>query len=376
MTAGLIPFPLWGQRGWCSVEVLGERFHEESLRALFAEVPRGRRDEVDGTAYLMPEPNSARDAVRVVCDGLHVGYLPAALAVAYRPVVARLEAAGHVATVAFRAWGEEYEPWGAERDGGGPGARFSGGVYLDLAEPHLVLPLNDRPPGAVRELPVGTAIQVWGEEHYLAHLRAYTRTEGEAWVYATLHPVLEELARSTRSLVEVRVDGEPVGRLTPRMSGAVLPAVEHVERRGATAVARALVKGTAIRAEVLLHVQRAHEIAPDWLEGRTDGPRSRVAPPSDPADDHADDPADDQDPVATGPGGSEPPAAKPSTPPALQPARPEARHPGVPTRPMRLVFNLPPGWPPPPDGWEPEPGWRPPGDWPAAPEGWEYWVGR
>jgi RsiW-degrading membrane proteinase PrsW (M82 family) len=38
------------------------------------------------------------------------------------------------------------------------------------------------------------------------------------------------------------------------------------------------------------------------------------------------------------------------------------------------VFNAPPGWPPPPTGWQPAPGWKPDPSWPAAPAGWEFWL--
>lgn len=37
-------------------------------------------------------------------------------------------------------------------------------------------------------------------------------------------------------------------------------------------------------------------------------------------------------------------------------------------------FNAPPGWPLPPLGWSPEPGWRSDPSWPAAPAGWQFWV--
>lgn len=39
-----------------------------------------------------------------------------------------------------------------------------------------------------------------------------------------------------------------------------------------------------------------------------------------------------------------------------------------------LVFNPPPGWPRPPDGWRPPAGWTPHPDWPAPPEGWVLWI--
>lgn len=40
----------------------------------------------------------------------------------------------------------------------------------------------------------------------------------------------------------------------------------------------------------------------------------------------------------------------------------------------RLVFNPPPGWPKPPDGWQPPKGWTPDPDWPSPPQGWQLWL--
>jgi hypothetical protein len=41
---------------------------------------------------------------------------------------------------------------------------------------------------------------------------------------------------------------------------------------------------------------------------------------------------------------------------------------------MGLRYNPPPGWPPAPDGFTPEPGWTPDPSWPPAPPGWQLWV--
>jgi hypothetical protein len=38
------------------------------------------------------------------------------------------------------------------------------------------------------------------------------------------------------------------------------------------------------------------------------------------------------------------------------------------------VFNPPPGWPKPPDGWVPPKGWSPDPSWPDPPEGWQLWL--
>ena len=39
-----------------------------------------------------------------------------------------------------------------------------------------------------------------------------------------------------------------------------------------------------------------------------------------------------------------------------------------------VVFNPPPGWPKPPEGWVPPKGWTPDPSWPPLPEGWQLWL--
>lgn len=39
-----------------------------------------------------------------------------------------------------------------------------------------------------------------------------------------------------------------------------------------------------------------------------------------------------------------------------------------------VVFNPPPGWPKPPEGWVPPKGWTPDPAWPPLPEGWQLWL--
>lgn len=43
-------------------------------------------------------------------------------------------------------------------------------------------------------------------------------------------------------------------------------------------------------------------------------------------------------------------------------------------REARSVFNPPPGWPRPPEGWTPPSGWVPDPAWPKPPEGWKLWL--
>lgn len=41
-----------------------------------------------------------------------------------------------------------------------------------------------------------------------------------------------------------------------------------------------------------------------------------------------------------------------------------------------FIFNPPPGWPKPPDGWTPPKGWTPDPSWPEPPSGWQLWIGK
>jgi hypothetical protein len=70
------------------------------------------------------------------------------------------------------------------------------------------------------------------------------------------HEIVEQLARSTRDVVEVRIDGVRVGQLTPKMSTELLPAIRHLAVRGEATGARAIVKGNRIKSEVVLYVAR------------------------------------------------------------------------------------------------------------------------
>ena len=129
----------------------------------------------------------------------------------------------------------------------------------------MLVPLNAAPGPAHAVLPVGNAVQVTGEEGHMGTLRAWTRPQGEGWVHVTLHRVTEQLARSTRTVVEVRLDGEPVGQLTPKMSGEYSPVIELLDESGVLTAARAVVKGNALKADVVLYAAKAGQLGDDWI---------------------------------------------------------------------------------------------------------------
>ena len=41
---------------------------------------------------------------------------------------------------------------------------------------------------------------------------------------------------------------------------------------------------------------------------------------------------------------------------------------------VNFVFNTPPGWPAPPDGWQAPAGWTPDPSWPEPPQNWPLWI--
>jgi Protein of unknown function (DUF2510)/HIRAN domain len=257
-TDGVV-FQLWGQRGWYNFDVVGESHHSAAIRAL---LPSGRQGdsgrEVEVAVVLRHDPNNQydRNAVEVRAPTGLVGYLPREAAARYAPTLSGLQAQGWSPTTTARVWGYE---------GYGDGNEFVGSVRLDLAEPHMLIPANAPPDGPHEVIPVGSQIQVTGEENYMDAISPYLNANGECWVHATLHEVVEQSARTSKRLAEVRIDGDPVGRLTPKMSGDMLPAVRYLADRGVKTCVRAVVKGNRLKAEVVLYALRASELPPDWM---------------------------------------------------------------------------------------------------------------
>jgi len=275
----------------------------------------------------------------VVVGRRTVGYLAKEEAPRYQPVLLRLVSQDLIPVVSSRIWAREdtYPTWD-DRGREGQQTTFHSRVSIALAEPHMLVPLNLKPSPRHALLPIGTAVQVTGEESRMAAIAPWLRPEGEAWVHASLHPIKIESARASKTIVEVRIDDAPVGILTPKMSAEYRPAIEHLSAQGVTTAVRAIVKGNRLKAEVVLYGQRAHELSAAWIDSLAPSQHVLAATST---------------------------AAGPDTPGP-------AAHVGDAQRVWR--FNSPPGWPKPPEGWCPPPGWKPPADWPAPPLDWQFWV--
>lgn len=111
-----------------------------------------------------------------------------------------------------------------------------------------------------------STIQVHDTAPHLCRLAPIPVADGERWAYATLHVTVEELTRSTRDVLEVRVDGSRVGKLTPKMSTDVLPAVRFLADEGRIAAVRLLVSGNRAAITARLYVARAHQLADRWFD--------------------------------------------------------------------------------------------------------------
>lgn len=264
-----IPFDLWGQSSWPGFEVLGEQYHKRAILAALGLQSVEDDVEEDVTARLVPEPSNPHDrnAVRVEVGGHLVGYIPRAQAARYQPLLIALVSRGFQPQVAGRIRCRPRWEYGTDRRGEITRlltGDFWADVYLCLGEPHLLMSQNAEPTSAHRVLPRGNAVQAQREEQHMDVLRTWVRSEGEAWVFVTLHIVTEHLARSSRTVVELRINDQRVGQLTPKMSGEFVPAIQLLEDAGYVTAARAIVKGNALKADVVLYAARSGDLPSDW----------------------------------------------------------------------------------------------------------------
>ncbi|HEU4945837.1 MAG TPA: hypothetical protein VFT31_01665 [Kribbella sp.] len=275
----LTPFSLWGDALWCGQEVVREAPHERAIRSLFPDPIPARGADLDTEADLVPEPHNRFHprAVAVRVQGEVVGYLPRDDEHRYFPVLAELVAQGLQPRVPCHLWVSEWESADWERGDRGS-TDFHASVAIAIGRPHMLVPVNLPPPGSYQLLPPGSGIVVPGDEVDPEVLTPFFRPEGECWAYATLHAieVEEEPKDRHRLVVEVRLDDECVGRLSPRISAEFLPAIHYLADMRAETAARAAVRGDHSAAEVTLYAARSHDLPATWPDGLT---RSPATPP-------------------------------------------------------------------------------------------------
>lgn len=240
-------------------QVVGESNYFAAIQALY---PTGGSGEMTADVSLIHDSRNKFDknAVEVRAATGLLGFLPREDAVTYAPILAQLQAAGaHLVTDA-RVYGWIDEDW----DSGKP--TFKGSVSVTLPAPHLLFPINGEPERPYLLLPYGNAIQVTGEEKHADALKPYLRKAGEAWVYATLQAFIDDTGRTAKTVVQVLIDGNTVGALSKASGEHLLPVINYLTDRNVTPAVRALVRGNALKTDVVLHVKKAGELDMDWLD--------------------------------------------------------------------------------------------------------------
>lgn len=98
-------FHLLGGPGWVDVEVAGESYHSKEIARLFRSWGLVEGGVTMRVASLVPEPTNRYDknAVKVLVDGAHVGYVPAEDAARVKAQCARTPR-GQVAACPVRIW--------------------------------------------------------------------------------------------------------------------------------------------------------------------------------------------------------------------------------------------------------------------------------
>ncbi|WP_404439040.1 DUF2510 domain-containing protein [Microbacterium aerolatum] len=265
------PFYLPEYNGYPSTEVAGEFARIDAIHAVLGRRPKLNEELIneDLLAALVPEPSNPydRSAVKVIISGQHVGYLEKEVAAALQPTVISIVEAGYLPTVGARVWAIARQGYES-----GKKPRHFANVRLALPYASRMLPLNDPPFEAYSILPWAASLQVTGEEQHQEVLAEHITPDDESLIIGTLHP-LEANRKNGKDLVEIRIDGERVGQLTPASSQHFLPTIWHLHAQGMTTAAWLLIKGSAIAAQVTIHATRAHQLPSVWFETAHTAPR-------------------------------------------------------------------------------------------------------
>ncbi len=269
------PYPLGGGSGRPDVEVEAEFAYMEAIHAALGRAPRIDEEMVleNLTAALVPEPDNPHDAnaVAVQLGGHTAGYLGRDDAREYQPVLLDLVRAGFVPTVRANLWAVARKDYDKPRK-----AHYFANLRLALKDPHLLIPVNDPPVAASSSLlPWGNALQLTGEEKYQGTLARYVSSAGDCLALGTLHPAVGGTAKSPKSVIEVRIDGQPVGTLSAASSVHFLPVVQHLGAEGVLTLAWLRLKGNAVSTQVTLQATKAHELPQQWFSELATLPRLR-----------------------------------------------------------------------------------------------------
>lgn len=247
------------------MEVKGTFARTPNVRRLLSKHPGWRSEDGaerrDVPVTLVPDPGNPYDAnaVAVFMDDHHVGYLPREHAAAYRPPLRRAQEHGNYLTTTGRIWGKLLDRSYAQDE------RVVCRASIDIPPPGLLFPANTLPAGPHAVLPGKHVVQVTKEEDHQDVLAPYASPKPGTPVAVELRSVIEQRVRSEARVVQVELDGQRVGVLSPVQTKNLLPIVEHLEASGLRSFARAVVVGSSLHAEVVLYTVKASDDIDGWL---------------------------------------------------------------------------------------------------------------
>ncbi len=241
-------------------EVAGEFYRTENVTRVFRGHPTQQDEGVELRlpATLVPDPTNPFDphAVAVYVSREHVGYLAREDAEEYSPALRALAASDRHLEVESRQWAR-YDTY--RRD-------LYCRITLRLPAPEGITPANAVPASGV-VLPTGSSMQVTREDEHMDALSPWLDPEGrEVAIATTLHSSVEVRPRSTIELVEVRLDGSRIGVLTATSTSNLMPLVKFLEGQNSTPIVRATLRGNSLKADVTLHVAKAQDVSPSWIQ--------------------------------------------------------------------------------------------------------------
>lgn len=264
-------YPLWNphRSEWCADEVVGEKSYGATIHRLLPSDWSPNGTEVRRTFELIPEPANPHDswAISVRADGHTVGYLPRETCQAWANVVRRVIASGYLPVVPGRVYAFDAVDWDKWEGIGDPPKDFAAKIQLKLGDPHTALPINDPPSAAYTLIPRSAIVQVTKEDEHSAALLKFVPASGYGLLFVTLHECVSGRGPSTKPVVEVRIDDERIGQLTPQMSQRFLPMIRHLQSRGLVTACWGDITGSAVAAEVRIDGIKANEADSTILDG-------------------------------------------------------------------------------------------------------------
>ncbi|MGE2736073.1 hypothetical protein [Mycolicibacterium vaccae] len=263
-------YELWNeQRGdWCNYDIVGEKSYGAGILRLLPDGWDRGGVRVRRAFELIPEPDNPYDpwAISVRADRQTVGYLCRDDCRGWAPVIRRVVASGLVPVVPGRIYAYQATNWDDWDGANDPPKELAAKVQLKLGEPAGALPLNDPPRVPYTLIPRSAMVQVTKEDEHSDALLKFVPESGCGPLFVTLHESVGRGA-SAKSVVEVRIDDERIGQLTPQMSQRFLPMIRHLETRGLVTACWGDIRGSAVAAEVRIDGIKANEADAVVLDG-------------------------------------------------------------------------------------------------------------